>query len=168
MQAAIRAAGAEATAWAVFWKLSSPGCLRASANRSLTVWKGEIAHLAFAIPAVKALSLAGLCLADCAAPSKRPVYHAGRQSGNNRNKNGSINGGIAGSMPIVFRTAVKPTPSIYKDRIRRIISPRQMQNCRSGPARSLHCAPCCLWCRTPWQHLPCWPPHVVPPHRNMG
>ena len=30
------------------------------------------------------------------------------------NHNAGINGGIANGMPAVFRTAVKPTPSIYK------------------------------------------------------
>ena len=60
MQAAIRA---------VFWKLSSPGCPRASANRSLTVWKVRSPTWRLPSPLSKALSLArALPLRTCAAP----------------------------------------------------------------------------------------------------
>ena len=31
------------------------------------------------------------------------------------NKNGGVNGGIANGMPIVFRTVIKPTASIYRE-----------------------------------------------------
>ena len=31
------------------------------------------------------------------------------------NHNGVINGGISNGMPVIFRCAVKPTPSIYKE-----------------------------------------------------
>ena len=79
--------------------------------------ESEIAHLAFAIPAVKGIEFgAGFAFADLrGSQANDPFTMRDGKVVTATNKNGGINGGIANGMPIVFRTAVKPTPSIYKE-----------------------------------------------------
>ena len=120
--------------------------------------ESEIAHLAFAIPAVKGIEFgAGFAFADLrGSQANDPFTMRDGKVVTATNKNGGINGGIANGMPIVFRTAVKPTPSIYKEQDTVDYIAKQMQNCRSRAGTTPALCPVLLWCRTPWQHLPCW------------
>lgn len=78
--------------------------------------EGVLSHAIFSIPAIKGIQFgAGFDMADCRGSEYNDPL---RMDGNNvvttTNNNGGINGGITNGMPIVFRCAVKPTPSIYK------------------------------------------------------
>ncbi len=75
-----------------------------------------LAHLAFSIPAVKGIEFgAGFALADMTgSQANDPFAWAEERLVTTTNHNGGVNGGIANGMPLVFRTVVKPTPSIYK------------------------------------------------------
>ncbi|MEE0969805.1 MAG: chorismate synthase [Clostridia bacterium] len=76
-----------------------------------------LSHALFSIPAVKGVEFGdGFALADmrgsCANDS---FYTDGKTVSTKTNHNGGINGGITNGMPIIFRLAIKPTPSIYKE-----------------------------------------------------
>ena len=79
--------------------------------------ENRIAQAVFAIPAVKGIEFgAGFSSADmrgseCNDPFVLDSQGNVRTEGNNH---GGILGGISSGMPIVFRTAIKPTPSIAK------------------------------------------------------
>lgn len=75
-----------------------------------------LAHGIFAIPAVKGLEFGkGFALADMrGSEANDPFSCEGGRITTVTNNNGGILGGISNGMPILFRTAVKPTPSIYK------------------------------------------------------
>lgn len=79
--------------------------------------EGVIARAIYAIPAVKGVEfgegfgfgkLRGSQANDAFAIRNGEVVTL-------TNRNGGINGGITNGMPILFRTAVKPTPSIFKE-----------------------------------------------------
>ena len=75
-----------------------------------------IAHNIFSIPAVKGIEFgAGFAVAEMRGSEANDgfMYDNGRIV-TKTNSSGGINGGISNGMPIIFRTAVKPTPSIYK------------------------------------------------------
>lgn len=78
--------------------------------------EGVLAHALFSIPAIKGVEFG---LGFEGADLRGSAYNDPFRMENGRvvtatNHNGGINGGISNGMPIVFRCAVKPTPSIYK------------------------------------------------------
>ena len=73
-----------------------------------------LAHALFAIPAVKGVEFGGgFALADMMGSEANDAFalRDGRIV-TKTNHNGGINGGISNGMPVCFRCAVKPTPSI--------------------------------------------------------
>ena len=117
MKAAIRAAGADG---------DSVGGILETAILGLSTGVGEpyfdsvesvLSHAAFSIPAVKGFEFGtGFGFADLRGSEANdafrmdPTGHIVTET----NHNAGVNGGISNGMPVVFRTAVKPTPSIYK------------------------------------------------------
>ncbi len=79
--------------------------------------EGDLAHALFAVPAVKGVEFgAGFALADMrGSEANDPIaYSVDRAVVFGSNRNGGINGGITNGAPVVFRTAVKPTPTVAK------------------------------------------------------
>lgn len=78
--------------------------------------EGMLSHMMFSIPAVKGIEFgAGFALSEMRGSNANDLLTI--ENGKivtETNNNGGINGGITNGMPIVFRTAVKPTPTIFK------------------------------------------------------
>ncbi len=76
-----------------------------------------LSHAVFAVPAVKGLEFgAGFALADMKGSEANDAFRmVNGKMKTETNHNGGILGGISNGMPITFRTAIKPTPSIYKE-----------------------------------------------------
>ena len=76
-----------------------------------------LSHALFSIPAVKGVQFgAGFDMVD----GRGSEFNDSFRTDNGKvytttNHNGGINGGITNGMPVIFRCAVKPTPSIYKE-----------------------------------------------------
>ena len=98
MQAAIRAAGSEGD--------SVGGLLETL-----------LAHMAFSVPAVKGIEFGeGFGFAALrGSQANDPFRVEDGRIVTETNRNAGINGGLTNGMPVVFRTVVKPTPSIYKE-----------------------------------------------------
>ncbi len=75
-----------------------------------------LSHALFSIPAVKGVEFGdGFALADMMGSEANDPFtlHEGSIC-TKTNHNGGLNGGITNAMPLLFRTVIKPTPSIYK------------------------------------------------------
>lgn len=76
-----------------------------------------LSHALFSIPAIKGVEFgAGFSCADMLGSQMNDSFIS--ENGKvvtKTNNNGGINGGITNGMPVVFRCAVKPTPSISKE-----------------------------------------------------
>ena len=79
--------------------------------------EGVLAHALFSVPAVKGVEFGrGFELAGMyGSEANDPFRIEDGKVVTLTNNNGGINGGITNGMPILFRCAIKPTPSIYKE-----------------------------------------------------
>lgn len=90
--------------------------------------EGLLAHALFSVPGIKGVEFGlGFGFADCLGSEGNDAFRIsdGRVV-TSTNNNGGINGGISNGMPIVFRSAVKPTPSIFKEQD--TVNIREMKN----------------------------------------
>ena len=78
--------------------------------------ESQLAHMLFSIPAVKGVEFgAGFAIADMrGSTANDPLRMENGRVTAITNHSGGINGGITSGMPIIFRTAIKPTPTIFK------------------------------------------------------
>lgn len=76
-----------------------------------------LSHALFSIPAVKGVDFgAGFALSSMrGSEANDPMVLKGDKVGFESNRCGGVLGGITNGMPIVFRTAIKPTPTIVKE-----------------------------------------------------
>ena len=79
--------------------------------------EGLLSHALFSIPAVKGVEFGtGFGMANLyGSQANDALRMEGDRVVTATNHNGGINGGITNGMPVIFRCAVKPTPSIFKE-----------------------------------------------------
>ena len=79
--------------------------------------ESQLSHLLFSIPAVKGVEFgAGFSITDMkGSQANDQIKIENSKAVTVTNNNGGINGGISNGMPIIFRTAIKPTPTIFKE-----------------------------------------------------
>ena len=79
--------------------------------------ESQLSHILFSIPAVKGVEFGiGFSIADMkGSGANDQIKIENNKAITTTNHNGGINGGITNGMPIIFRTAIKPTPTIFKE-----------------------------------------------------
>lgn len=79
--------------------------------------EGLLSHALFSIPAIKGVEFGdGFGMADLTGSQANDAFRMEEDRVvTATNHNGGINGGITNGMPVIFRCAVKPTPSIFQE-----------------------------------------------------
>lgn len=102
--------------------------------------EGILSHALFSVPAIKGVEFgAGFGFAGLlGSEANDPFYIKDGKVLTKTNRSGGINGGITNGMPITFRCALKPTPSIYKEQdtvdLSKIVDTTVTVNGRHDPA----------------------------------
>jgi chorismate synthase len=109
--------------------------------------ESRLSHALFSVPAVKGIEFgAGFALAARkGSEANDPMTFDKGKVRTTRNNNGGITGGITNGMPVLFRVAIKPTPSIGQ--------PQQTVNVTEGKDTILEIK---------GRHDPCIVPRAVP------
>ena len=116
MQAAILAAKAEGDSVGGVLETAVLGLPAGVGEPWFDTFEGVLSHILFSVPAVKGVEFGdGFALADKKGSEANDAlrYENGKVVAVS-NHGGGIGGGITSGMPVVFRCAVKPTPSIAK------------------------------------------------------
>ena len=116
MKAAIRAAGSAGDSVGGTLETAILGLPAGIGEPDFDSVESELAHMAFSVPAVKGIEFGtGFGFADLKGSEANDAFRMqGGRIVTATNHNAGLNGGISNGMPVVFRTVVKPTPSIYK------------------------------------------------------
>lgn len=79
--------------------------------------ESRLSHIVFSVPGVKGVEFGdGFALTKMrGSEASDPFTIEGGRVVTKANHNGGVNGGITNGMPIIMRSAIKPTPSIYKE-----------------------------------------------------
>ena len=116
MRAAIEAAAADGDSVGGVLETAVTGVPAGVGEPWFDTLEGVLSHALFSIPAVKGVEFGlGFGCADMRGSEVNDAISV--RNGKivtETNNNGGINGGITNGMPIIFRCAVKPTPSIFK------------------------------------------------------
>ena len=91
--------------------------------------ESRLSHVLFSVPAVKGVEFGdgfGMAALTGAEADDELYYDAAGPVKAYSNHNGGITGGISNGMPLLFRVAIKPTPSIAREQ--RTISLSQQEN----------------------------------------
>ena len=116
MQAAILAAKADGDSVGGVLETAVVGLPAGVGEPWFDTFEGMLSHILFSVPAVKGVEFGdGFSLADMrGSEANDPLRYEGGKVVATSNHGGGIGGGITTGMPVLFRCAVKPTPSIAK------------------------------------------------------
>ena len=128
MQAAILAAKSEGDSVGGVLETAIVGLPAGVGEPWFDTFEGMLSHILFSVPAVKGVEFGdGFALADMrGSVANDPLRYQDGVVISETNHNGGIGGGITNGMPVIFRCAVKPTPSIAKQQ--RTVNIREQEN----------------------------------------
>ena len=117
MQAVIRAAAEQGDSVGGILETAVAGLPAGVGEPWFDTLEGCLSHMLFSVPAVKGVEFgAGFDMADARGSEFNDPFRMENGEVRTRtNHNGGVNGGITNGMPVRFRCAVKPTPSIRKE-----------------------------------------------------
>ena len=114
MQSVIAAAAAEGDSVGGILETAVTGLPAGVGEPWFDTLEGMLAHALFSIPGVKGVDFGGAFdRVDLRGSAYNDAFYMdGAAVRTKTNHNGGVNGGVSNGMPLVFRCAVKPTPSV--------------------------------------------------------